>query len=276
MQHEPTRVFDWQDLSERLLESHGDEVQGQGGPTWVRVFEDPGSARGFSVDATGEPGGLIGWTAPSNCLAVGTVATGTLRSVPGGESLSRVRMSCVVGRDGTVGWALLPHAVGSCSSPPQAGRVLDCLRRCLGLPTPAPESTIGDLHAAAWLASVLDEALRSTEPLTWADVTRLHPLARLLAGSLPGRDAPAGVGPLRDLIRSAANAWSWEEMRTEAARGNLAGLVDAGLAEWMDEGMFSRWLLELIPSTEPMLAALEPCLTPSAALRLAGALDLLT
>ena len=276
MQNEPAQAFDWQDLSERLIEALGDEVQENGSPTWVRVFEDPGSASGMSVDSTGDTAGLMGWTAPPHCLAVGTVATGTLRSLPDAAAMTRVRMCCVVGRDGGVGWTLQPPGAASCSSPPDAGRVLDCLRRCLGLPTPAPESTSGRLQAAAWVASVLDEALRSAGPLTWADVARLHPLARLLAGTLPGPGAPAEVGPLGDLIRSAANAWSWEEMRTEAARGNLAGLVDAGLAEWMDEGMFSRWLLELIPSTEPMLAALEPCLTPSAALRLAGALDLLT
>ena len=273
MHNEPTRVSDWQDLSERLIEALGDEVQARGGPAWVRVFEDTASASDMTVDSTGEPGGLIGWTAPPRCLAVGTVATGTLRSVPDGEPLSRVRMCCVVGRDGGVGWTLQPPGTEPSSSPPEAGRVLDCLRRCLGLPTPAPESTAGRLQGAAWMASVLDEALRSAGPLTWSEVTRLHPLARLLSGSLAGPPAPTAGRLFGDLIRSAANAWSWEEIRLEAARGDLPGLVDARLAGWMDEGMFSRWLLELIPSTELMLAALQPYLVPSAARLLAAALD---
>ena len=272
MHNEPTLVFDWQDLSERLIEALGDEVDEHGSPAWVRVFADAGSASGMSVDSTGEPGSLIGWTAPPHCLAVGTVATGTLRSVPDGAALSRVRMCCVVGRDGGIGWTLQPPGSEPSSSPPEAGRVLDCLRRCLGLPTPAPESTAGRLQAVAWVASVLDEAHRSVRPLTWSDVARLHPLARLLSGSLAATEALAEGGLLGDLIRSAANAWSWEEIRREAVAGNLPGLADARLAEWMDEGMFSRWLLELLPSTELMLAALRPYLAPSATRRLAGAL----
>ena len=273
MHNQPARVFDWQDLSERLIEALGDEVQARGGPSWVRVFEDGSSASGMSLDSTGEPGGLIGWTAPPQCVAVATVATGTLRSVADGEALSRVRMCCVVGRDGGVGWTLQPPGAVPSSSPPEAGRVLDCLRRCLGLPTPAPESTAGRLLGAAWMASLLDEALRTVGPLTWSDVTRLHPLALLLSGSLAGPSALTEGQLFGDLIRSAANGWSWEEIRREAAGGHLPGLVDARLAEWMDEGMFCRWLVELIPSTELMFAALQPYLVPSAAHRLACALD---
>ncbi|HVA73101.1 MAG TPA: hypothetical protein VNF71_00870 [Acidimicrobiales bacterium] len=300
--YEPIRVSGWQQLAEELLETLGDEVRDQGVPTWVRVFDDDDEESGFAVDASSEPQALLGWTAPPECVAVGVVATGRLRVDPSaaggwsgdGRSFgdvyqdlaqiegSRIRMCCVVGRSGDVGWHLEgPHGVRGTSAP-EAGRLLDCLKRCLGLATPPPPEPAAELHAAAWIASVLEAAMESPRPLTWSDVTRLHPLARLLAGDLGGptggEDAEDGVegdvekpDELADMIRIAANAWSWPEIRAQAAGGNLEGLVDARMAAWMDDGMFARWLLSLVPPVEQLIGAVRAYLVPSAAARLENA-----
>jgi len=130
------------------------------------------------------------------------------------------------------------------------------------------------VHATAWAASVLDMAIESPRPLTWAEVSRAHPLARLLEGGLP--DPPcgpdAGADDLTDLIRIAANAWSWHEIRTQACDGNLEALIDPGVAEWMDDGMFSRWVMDRVPPLDQLMGALRAYLVPSAAERLEAAL----
>ena len=73
-------------------------------------------------------------------------------------------------------------------------------------------------------------------------------------------------------MRYAGSAWSWEDIRQQAGRdGFLEDIVDPGLAGWMDEGMFARWVLANLPSADELFSALRPQLTPSAARRLAHA-----
>ena len=157
---------------------------------------------------------------------------------------------------------------------PEQGRILDALKRCFRLPTPPPEVPAAVLHSTAWLASVIDEGLFSERRLTWAEVERLHPLARALSGELAVRANLAGDarGPteslLRQLLRVAAPAYSWEEILRQAAEGELDELLEPELAAWMDEGMFSRWILSSLPSLDQLLHVARQSLVPSAARRL--------
>ena len=196
-----------------------------------------------------------------------------------------VRMACVVSRSREVGWWMELPDGATHAEPPGEGRVLDVLFRCLGLPTSPPAEPASEIHSAAWLASVIDGGMSSERRLTWSDIERLHPLARLLSGDI---EVPLDAGDddqvdddddeaearreLADLVRISAAAWSWEEIRTQAAEGELEAFVDAELASWMDEGMFSRWLLSILPSVDQLLEVARPMLVPSAARRLAHAL----
>ena len=236
--------------------------------------------------------------APDECQAVGVIATGRLRSLDSdGASLplaadesapdwvksvqaaatssdeARIAIACLVARDGSTGWRMrLPDGTEA-DHPPSEGRLLDCLRRCFGLPTlPAP-ATPAVLQAVAWLAAVLEAGDRSARPLSWSQVSRLHPVARLVAGDA-GDDCSELVPAL---TRVAGATWSWEDLRRRVEEfDGLGGLIDPELAAWMDDGMFARWVLSALPSTEEMLAGVRPLLVPSAARRLAHAIKAIT
>jgi hypothetical protein len=253
-----------------LLGALGDKVAERGAPTWVRVRDPAEPAAGdFSVELFEESRGFLGWTAPPDCQAVGVVATGRAiaedgpREPPPGfppGTPTRVRLACLVARDGTIGWQMetaggVPHPVA-----PTEGRLLDCLRRCFALPTPPAPAGPAQLRSLLWLLAI-DDLLRSTSRRpTWNQILDLHPDASLLT--------PA---PL-DRFGAGEPGWSWEVLRRSAMRDGWAWMmVDRDLAGWMDEGMFARWILDSLPSTEDLLARLRPRLAPSAARRLAHA-----
>jgi hypothetical protein len=273
---------DLQYLSGRLLEAMAGAVADQGRPTWLRLFDQPDAPDGVRFEVSPDPETLMGWVAPDDCVAVGVIATGRLRAVDdisgytatGGHGPAvgdgRIEMACLVGRDGTIGWTVRSPGVATPPGPPTAGRMLDSLRRCFALPTEPPPVDPAHLMATAWLVSILEKNTGSDRNrLTWSEVSRLHPLARVLAGDLPP-DCPDLVP---GLCRLAASAWTWEDYRVIAGQDEcLADLCEPELAAWMDEGMFARWILSALPAPEELLVAVRPCLVPSAARRLAHAI----
>jgi hypothetical protein len=95
----------------------------------------------------------------------------------------------------------------------------------------------------------------------------------MVAGDL-GRDCSE---LLPALTRIAGAAWSWDDLRRQVRDfDGLGGLIDPELAEWMDDGMFARWVLSALPAPAEMLAAVRPYLVPSAARRLAHAVRAIT
>ncbi len=274
---------DWARLAALLLEAAGDRVAAQGSPAWVRVLDPPDGDReqGFSLAFSGESGGLVGWVATPDCQAVGIIATGRLRAIPG-ESMpadvswdphnDRLRMACLVTRHGEIAWKVqLPEGASGTGWPettPTEGRMLDCLRRCFELPTPPPPVSPARLQAITWLVAVYEGTVTAHGRLTWAEVSRLHPVARVLAAELGGLREDS----LPALQRVAGSALTWEGFRQQAEKSHgLEHLVEPHLAAWMDEGMFARWILGELPSTDALLAAVRPRLVPSAARRLAHA-----
>ena len=101
--------------------------------------------------------------------------------------------------------------------PPSEGRLLDCLRRCFGLPTPPAPVSPARLQIIVWLVAALEQAEGARRPLSWSEVCRLHPLARLLAAELD-RPASEVAGITDALTRIGGSAWSWEDIRLQAAR----------------------------------------------------------
>jgi hypothetical protein len=288
-------MHDWQEFARGALETLGEQVQRQGFPTWLKIFEDPAAPSGLRMEADADPVGLFGWVAPDDCTAVGVIATGRARLVGDGAPVGSggshglsarvndaggvlaLRMACVVSRSEGVGWWMELPDGSAHSDPPAAGRMLDVLLRCLGLPTCPPDVPASEIHSAAWLASVIEGGLASDRRLTWSDVERLHPLARVLSGELGLHIEASSEGELlaedelEGLLRIAAAAWSWEEIHAQAARGELEAFVEPDLAAWMDVGMLARWLLSMIPPADQLLEAARPLLVPSAARRLAHA-----
>ena len=143
---------------------------------------------------------------------------------------------------------------------PEEGKLLDVLRRCLGLPTPPPASPMGLLHSITWM-QLIDKVMGDEDGrLTWHGVLALHPVVMVA----PDLGAPEAI------IRSQAQGQSWDRLRKAVADDRSEGWgLPPDLAAWMDEGMFARWTLGFFPSVDEMLERVRPRLVPAAARKLA-------
>jgi hypothetical protein len=268
---------DWNALAGLLLAALGDHVAEQGRPTWVQVLDPPDGGGDLQLVFSDRHPGFMGWVAPPDCQAAGLVATGRAWAAepevdpsPGmpGRPASGVRLACVLARDGTVGWRMVLPDGAVMDEAPCQGKLVDCLRRCFGLPTPPPPTGAGLLQSVFWVLTVLDAAGRSSRPLTWRQVACLHPLARACAH--PG--TPAQPAPQVPALAGVARATlTWEMLRLHAGLW-ATDLVSPEIAAWMDDGMFARWVLSQLPDPEQLIRRVRPFLTPSAARRLAHAM----
>ncbi|MGH9116120.1 MAG: hypothetical protein ACRDWW_09875 [Acidimicrobiales bacterium] len=264
-------------MSGVLLEALGDRVAELGHPAWVQVLYPPG-CDGFDLAVSEEPDALLGWVAPPDCEAVGMVATGKVHveespsGVPPGlipGTTAGARMVCLVARDGDIEWQMVTPGGVHFDETPGGGRMVDCLKRCFALPTdPAPASP-RRLHGLLWLSAVLDAASVSRRQLSWRDVARLHPAAGLLDDDEAVLIDPSDLPEMFELF---ASACTWDFLRRHAAGISWVGeVVPPDLAEWMDEGMFARWLLDGLPAPEQLISRIRPLVAPSTARRLAHA-----
>ena len=256
-------------LARRLLEVAGDRAEGLGHPIWVLVRALPGGDAELAVRADDFDG--LGWVAPPEWDGMGVVGTGRLRRLDESVELPAamapgldggLRMACLVFRSGAVGWHMTLPDGSSFEEVPEEGRMLDILRRCLGLPTPPPPPSLEHLYNLAWMAEILDAAVPG-RLLSWSDVLALHPV---LLGHRDAFDSPTREC-LIDILTSRD---TWEDVRVAAADGFVSDPLPAPhLAAWMDSGMFARWVLSAIPPAEETLAEVRRRLRPSAARRLA-------
>jgi hypothetical protein len=180
-------------------------------------------------------------------------------AAPGEDiKLDRMRLCCLVARDGSVA-TLLRSPDGLIATSGEAeGRVIDALRRTLGLPTPTAEQTTADLLAILWLEALL-AAADSGAILGWPAAAGLHPAMRVLAAE--GHD----IAPehFTMIARVATAAWSWENLRLQAVQERwMDHLIPPGLARWMDEGMFARWLLGEVASLASATSAVQAVMDP--------------
>ena len=158
-----------------------------------------------------------------------------------------VRITHVVARDGTVA-STVRHLDGSERIDELSGgegHLVDACQRILGLPTAPPPVPPLHWYAACWLDALLAEVAADPRGVpTWAAAARLHPLA-LRRGGTPEQFARQ--------IRSVAGAASWNRLRGRAITGDGAWPVGREIAEWMDNGMFARWLLAELPDPVDLL-----------------------
>lgn len=262
-------TFDESTLAGHLLDAIGGMAAAAGHPVWAMLLDTPG---GQLELALADPGfDPLGWSAPPQCRALAMVATGRVRAIdeavempaslasgrPGG-----VRMACVVGRSGSVGWHMVLPDGSVFEEMPESGRMLDVMLRCLNLPTPPPSEPPDVMVAYGWLAALL-HGDPPDHLLGWSELLDFH---------------PALIGCCQDLfaqmketvIGFETGSGSWEEVRVAVAAGDAGdALVPPELADWMDEGMFARWILGSMRPLEDMLDELRPRLRPSAARRLA-------
>ncbi len=226
---------------------------------------------------------LFCWQAPDACDALAVVAAGqslraaaldegasqtsapvsTVGASPG-ASAPALRLAVAVDRSGRSASRLTLDGI-STEEAPEGGRMLDTLLRCLGRPTPPAADPPSRLLAILWLSAIIEAAGRATAALTWPQTLRLHPASRLLVASGQHVARPE----LDTIVELAARTWTWEVLRLAGARrGSLEALCPAELAAWMDEGMYSRWVLGALPDPDALLGSALRALRPAAKTRL--------
>lgn len=259
-------------LAAHLVAVAGEAVAAAGRPMWVVLGRPHGEVPEVSICAEGfDP---LGWCAPHDCAALAMVASGRVRSLDESVELEAglasgrgggVRLGCVVVRDGSIGWHMVLPDGSTYGRPPQDGRALDIMRRCLELPTPAPAVPARVLSDCTWLATILDGPLPGRR-LTWSEVLDRHPA---LSGMHPEMDPAAKEALINWTVAGAG----WGQVRQAVAAGyGDEGFPPAELAGWMDDGMFSRWVVEDLVPVEELLDLARPRLQPVAARRLAHCL----
>jgi len=176
------------------------------------------------------------------------VADGTAHHLDGHGSW-RCRVACVVERTSATAGTVVDVDGAEVAGAPDAGRLLDALRRCLGLPTPPPSQVPAVVLTTLWVLAAAGAAQRRQRILGPAAALALH---------------PAGPNDAEPALR-----WSWDDVRARVVAGDLdLPGVDAALAGWMDAGMLSRWVADEVPGLADPSALLAGAVTDDALARL--------
>ena len=253
-------------MAERLLDQYQERAEQEGNPIWLELSSPPAGADDPAVVELREE--VLGHRAPDHCVAVAVIGTGRMRMlnpaqeppaslVPGMSG--GLRMACVVSRAGRVGWRMVLPDGSTFDHAPEEGEILDIQRRVLGLPTPLPADPAGYLLIVSWVSQILVGP--DGPPLTWDQTLRRHPALM---------DAPDVVSPDAEyLISELALTEGWEALRLKVASGYIGSCFPSPeLADWMDEGMFARWVLAELPDIEGLMTEAGHRLTPTARRRL--------
>lgn len=231
---------------------------------------------------------LMGFEAPPDWWALGTVGTAWMASYAGDADFERglvskrpsqmptrqrVVTSLLVARDGAVA-SCVRHGDGSeFTEPPTVGAVPDALKRCLGLPTPPPEAPPADFFIVLWLHFVdfaSQEARANLQKMTWVRAARCFPSLAEAAG----RDLH-DVAAFADAAMRAVSEIDWSALRRWGTHGSLGSIVSPDLARWMDDGMFSRHVMAELPLVATQLEKTCFRLNPAVSNKVRAAVDAL-
>jgi hypothetical protein len=252
---------DWDEVASELHGRMGGASRQRGRPVWLRVRRRRAAVEAEELDRSA---GWLGCHLEAGWSAAAVVSGGRLRPLHPGQELPAhllagqaggLTLCCVVPRRGPMGWKLVLDGRGGLEEPPQQGFLLDVLRRAAGRPTGRPEP-VGLYHLLWWVGTILAVGSCASRRLDWPAVRALNPMT----SAQDVTSAP--VGPPADLSRGCS---TWEDLRLRAAGGKVEPwFPPPDLAAWMDEGMFSRWVLSGLPPVATLLCRCRPLLTPSA------------
>ena len=248
--HEATAAFDRPQLVR--VYAKGEHVE--------LGFRDVDDLGGNAVDA------LCGFTAPATWLGVGLATGGTARWVDDPDAPPRrAHVVHLVTRSGASGNVVQlegeePKHTTEHGPLAYAGRADDACRRALGLPTAPPSRSTLALWATVWLERVLGtEIERLASPATtmtssWQEVADLHPAIEVLLAAEPSLHDEA-VRRLARLGQIHAEVQTWSAVRTACAAGRWSWPdIPPAWAEWLDDGAFSRWVLQSLPDLHDLVA----------------------
>lgn len=259
----------------------------------LRVSSDdghpPGELACYPIDAGHPLDLLVGFVAPPRWSALGVSTCGWARRaddrgrVDRAGQANRVRVTVLLDRSGeAAGLLRVGGEVVELPGVPD-GLVADACRRALRLPTPPPPGATVGLWARCWLDRIVDTAggvararrlaagrqpdstgHPSSDWGSWSDVVRLHPAWSAPSGpasSLQVEPAPESVAAT---TRALAHAWPWPRVQAEPAVLRLPGpLPPRDVTDWMDDGMWARWVLSSFPALDDLLDAVSGLLAPA-------------
>lgn len=188
---------------------------------------------------------LLGYTLPSRFDALSVFAPSVLSS----STAPRHRpgsLAIRMDRSGNIDTQLLFHdgTVTRASAP--TGWLVDACRRTLGLSTDPPNSVPAELAAVVWLDRLMTALIAG--PVDWAGAVARAPI--------PARwrsHDPEQVG-----IMLVSNLPPWSTIRRSMASGDPGPVaLPRRWAEWMDDGMFSRWCVGSFPDLDALRADVE-------------------
>ena len=180
---------------------------------------------------------LLGFTAPPEWLAIGVCAEGWAASLDSGVRPSkskgrmRVRNTTLVARNGAVASGMRLAGSELEQMGEGVGTILDALKRAVGVATAPPEVSFEGWVARMLLTLIIGDTPRGHRRVPWSQVR-----------------------PTLERYKELAAEGSWETLRSVASKREhvVADLAPAEAA-WMDEGMFSRWVIGGMPSYEHLL-----------------------
>ena len=127
---------------------------------------------------------------------------------------------------------------------PPYGLEADILRRCFGLNSLPPDIPPSETLLRSWLHKV--KAMSFCKNLDLDDVVELSPLGQLFPDlySKGEHYSSAGIGRF---IAYAGSGMNWDSLKedthTNAQPDGRYLNLDESVIRWMDEGVFSRWLI---------------------------------
>ena len=188
---------------------------------------------------------LLGFVAPEDWEVLGVIAPGWgtqyAKDPPLRRRLRVIHVASRAGEEASVlRWTGDAAAAAAPITERPVGRVADCLRRALDLPTPdEPDQTLKTL----WVHRVMQ-----------ALAARRHP-------SFAGREVEARE---IDGIVATAEPTSWADERWSVVQSEGSVLMEGAVAAWMDDGMFARYILADLPDQELVFDAAKASCTPAA------------
>ena len=225
---------------------------------------------------------VLGMVVPPEWHALGLVCCGQALAEPTDPAGDLpVRVTTLLTRGGKATTVLREPGGARHITEVPGGALGDALRRALELPTAPPPASSAGLWVAWWLDRIVEAAMASPpsarwpvpgrlpgSPAGWAAVAGRHPACPF---------APPGRGPrpatLAAATRDLARRWPWCRLRTDprmrvtfvvgGADGDVATLPDLppqDIADWMDDGMYARWLLGSFPAVADLLDACDQLL----------------
>ncbi|MEY2468868.1 MAG: hypothetical protein QOF21_1566 [Actinomycetota bacterium] len=188
---------------------------------------------------------LLGFVAPDDWEVLGVIAPGWgtqyAKDPPVRRRLRVIHVASRSGEEASVlRWNGETAAMATPTSDKPIGRVADCLRRALDLPTAEePDHTLNTL----WVHRIL-QALAS----------RRHPsFGPRLVEAREIDDIVVAAGPT-----------SWGDERWSVVQSEGSILMDGSVAAWMDDGMYARYVMADLPDRDAVLDTAKAACTAAA------------